>query len=213
MHSIFSDGELIPAELVRRAVVAGYQAMAITDHGDQSNVDFIIPCIVKFCKKVSDMQAIRVIPGIELTHVCPDNIFELAKDCRRLGAQIILVHGETIVEPVMGGTNTAALQSPIDILAHPGLITEEEARLAAAHMIRLEVTTRKGHSLTNGHVVKMAREAKAPLVLNTDSHAPGDLVGKDMAMRIATGAGMSTLEIDQMFQNSECLVKEILQTK
>lgn len=212
-HSIFSDGELIPAELVRRAVVAGYQAMAITDHGDQSNVDFIIPCIVKFCKKVSDTQAIRVIPGIELTHVPPDNIFELAKDCRRMGAKIILVHGETIVEPVMGGTNTAALQSPIDILAHPGLITEEEARLAAAHSICLEVTTRRGHSLTNGHVVKMAREAKAPLVLNTDSHAPRDLMGRDMALRIATGAGMNTLEIDTMFQNSQGLVEKILHIK
>jgi Histidinol phosphatase and related hydrolases of the PHP family len=35
-HSIFSDGELIPAELTRRAAVAGYRAMAITDHGDFS---------------------------------------------------------------------------------------------------------------------------------------------------------------------------------
>ena len=31
-HSFFSDGELLPMELIRRAVVKGYTALAITDH-------------------------------------------------------------------------------------------------------------------------------------------------------------------------------------
>ncbi|WP_429885909.1 PHP domain-containing protein, partial [Geoalkalibacter halelectricus] len=42
-HTLFSDGELIPAELIRRAAVAGYTALAITDHVDLSNLDFILP--------------------------------------------------------------------------------------------------------------------------------------------------------------------------
>jgi len=46
-HTVFSDGELIPFELVRRAEAAGYSAMAITDHMDSSNIDLIIPRIIK----------------------------------------------------------------------------------------------------------------------------------------------------------------------
>jgi putative hydrolase len=212
-HSIFSDGELIPSELARRAMVKGCRAIAMTDHGDHSNVDFIIPRIVQVCRKLSDAYAIQVIPGIELTHVPPTYIPELAIECRRLGARIIIVHGETIVEPVPSGTNLAALQSPIDILAHPGLITEEEASIAEKNDICLEISARKGHSLTNGHVVKMARQAKARLVLNTDSHSPNDLITNEFAMRIAKGAGMEDSEIVTMFQNSERLVKKALETR
>jgi len=206
-HSIFSDGELIPSELVRRARVTGYRAIAITDHGDHSNVDFIIPRMVKVCQKIADAYDIMVIPGIELTHVPPACISELVREVRLMGARIVVVHGETIVEPVIPGTNLAALQSPIDILAHPGLITEEEVLLAFRNSIFLEISTRRGHSLTNGHVVKMARKLSASLILNTDSHAPEDLVPLEMARKIALGAGMTEGEIEVMFKNSGCLVK------
>ena len=212
-HSILSDGELIPSELARRAKVAGCRAIAITDHGDHSNLDFIIPRLVKVCKKLQDAGTIEVIPGIELTHVPPEYIFELAKEARRQGAKIVVAHGETIVEPVIAGTNMAALKSPVDILAHPGLITEEEAAMAVKNSIYLEITTRKGHSLTNGHVLKMARKTNAPLILNTDSHAPQDLVSKEKARKIALGAGMTEEEIGIMFQNSEALVKKVIRRK
>ncbi len=208
-HSFFSDGELIPAELVRRAKVAGYRAIAITDHGDHSNLDLVIPRIVNVCAKLSQAYDIIVIPGIELTHVPPVYIDELAKDARSLGARIVLVHGETIVEPVPPGTNLAALKAEIDILAHPGLITEEEARLACGKEILLEISARKGHSLTNGHVLKMARSCGAKLILNTDSHAPGDLVSREEAVKIAHGAGMTETEVTAMFDNAQCLVEKI----
>jgi putative hydrolase len=207
-HSIFSDGELIPSELVRRAKVAGYRAIAITDHMDHSNIDIIIPALLKVCGKLSDAYSIRVLPGIELTHVPPEYIYELAVYARNLGAKIIVVHGETIAEPVISGTNLAALKAPIDILAHPGLLTEVEARLAALNSIYLEITTRKGHSLTNGHVVRVARIAKAALVLNTDSHSPQDLTSKELAMRIALGAGLTDKEASEVFRNSEIIVSK-----
>ena len=152
-HSIFSDGELIPSELVRRAVVHGYSTIAITDHVDFTNIEFVLGAM----EKISDDTAgIRVLSGVELTHVPPERIAPLADKARALGADIIVVHGETIVEPVAPGTNAAALQADIDILAHPGLITADEAELARENGILLEITSRAGHSLTNGHVARIA---------------------------------------------------------
>jgi len=206
-HSIFSDGELIPAELARRAAAAGYRALAITDHGDASNIDFIIPRLVRVCGKLSKGFALDVIPGIELTHIPPAYIYELAVESRRLGARMVVVHGETIVEPVAPGTNRAAILAPVDILAHPGLITERDARLAAEKGVYLEITTRNGHSLTNGHVAGVALLAKAGLVLNSDSHAPRDLVTLETAWKVAAGAGLTGSEIRAMFRNSRMLLR------
>jgi len=206
-HSIFSDGVLIPSELAQRAHAAGYVAIAITDHADHSNFDFILPRLVKVCRQISGNGNIFALPGIELTHVAPRDIAALAKESRQLGAKIIVVHGETLVEPVPPGTNKAALEADIDILAHPGLLTEEEAKLAADRNIYLEITTRRGHSLTNGYVACLARQFKAGLVLNDDAHAPTDFVGREMAVKIALGAGLTKAEIDEMFANSQHLVQ------
>ena len=211
-HSIFSDGELIPSELARRAVVKGYRAIAITDHADYSNLDFIIPRMITVCAKIREVSSIRALPGIELTHVHPDHIAPLAKQARALGARIVVVHGETIVEPVMPGTNRAALQAPVDILAHPGLLSEEDARMAADGPVFLEISARQGHSLCNGRVAALARRFGAKLILNTDTHSPRDLVDRDMAVMIAKGAGMSGEEIESLFGNAEFLVRKAMGT-
>ena len=205
-HTVFSDGELIPAELTRRAAVAGYRAIAITDHGDFSNIDFIIPRIVRVAAELGDAWGLTVIPGIELTHVPPSQIAAAAKEARDLGARLVVCHGETLVEPVALGTNRAALEAGVDILAHPGLLTDDEAALAAERGICLELTARKGHSLSNGHVARLAQAHGAPLVLNTDSHAPGDLTPLSMAHRIALGAGLDEEGFAQLRRNAEALV-------
>jgi putative hydrolase len=213
MHSLFSDGELIPSELARRAAVAGYRAMAITDHADDSNFDFIIAGVSKVCRKLSEAYGLFVLPGIEITHVPPRWIPALAKESRKAGAKIIVVHGETLVEPVAEGTNLAAVQSDIDILAHPGLIDEDSVRIAAKAGICLEISTRKGHSLGNGHVAVTARKHGARLVINTDTHSPGDLVTREFARRVARGAGLSEAETARLFKNAEEIVRKLTFTR
>jgi histidinol phosphatase-like PHP family hydrolase len=131
----------------------------------------------------------------------------LADEARKLGAKIVVLHGETMVEPVPPGTNLAAINAAVDILAHPGLITEEEVRLAAEKGVYLEITTRRGHSFSNGHVAQLARKFKAQLVLNNDAHTPGDFVGSKLATNIARGAGLTDEEIAAMFENSQKLVQ------
>lgn len=205
-HTFFSDGELVPAELVRRAAVAGYRALAITDHADQSNIAWLLSKLVDVVDEIGAANNMQVLAGVELTHVAPHMIADAARLARDNGAEIIVVHGETIVEPVMEGTNRAAIEAGVDILSHPGLIAEEDVRLAAEKGVCLEITTRKGHSLTNGHVAKLALKYGAKLVVDNDAHGPGDLVSLEMARKVAFGAGLTEEQFEQTRKNSAALV-------
>jgi putative hydrolase len=209
-HSLFSDGELTPAELARRFEVAGYRILAITDHGDQSNIDLIIPRIAAFCEEVNRLEGIRLIPGIELTHIHPEAISAVVSRSRKLGAKLVVVHGETIVEPVAPGTNRMAIESSVDILAHPGLITEEEVLLAKEHSVYLELTSRKGHSLTNGHVAKLAHKIGTPMILNSDTHAPGDIWPVNRLHEVVVGAGLMEDDFHTMMKNAQSIVSQRL---
>jgi putative hydrolase len=194
-HSFFSDGVLLPGEMLRRVEVLGYGALAITDHVDASNLDELATRLARFFREGLAGIAVTFIPGVEITHVPPSQIARLASRARQLGARLVIVHGETSVEPVAPGTNRAAVECPdVDILAHPGFITEEEAALAAANGVALELSSRAGHNITNGHVARVARLSGARLVVNTDTHAPSDMIGQEFARLVALGAGLDDEE-------------------
>ncbi len=192
-HTIFSDGDLIPSELVRRALMLGHNAIAITDHVDGTNLEFVVSNLVK-AAELSD-EFIKVIPGVEITHVAPLKISDIAKRARKLGAEWIVVHGETIAEPVAENTNLIAAQNPdIDVLAHPGFITEKAAQAAADNDVILEITGRMYHNVTNGYVACMARKVGAKMVVNSDTHSPNNLMTEEQAMNVALGAGLTPEE-------------------
>lgn len=208
-HSLFSDGELVPAELLRRVEVYGYSAVAITDHADSSNLDFIIPRIIRVAEDLNRHSKTRLVPGIELTHVPPGLFAELVTRARALGALVVVGHGETVVEPVAPGTNRAALEAGVDVLAHPGMITREEVALAVQKGIFLELSGRRGHSLTNGHVAKLAQEMGALLAVNADAHAPGDFLTPGMAETIALGAGLDLDRYQRIRKDMAAFVKRV----
>ncbi len=208
-HCILSDGALIPAEHLRRAENMGYEAIAITDHADSSNLDHIISRLIKAAEELNPLSSTRLLPGIELTHIPPRLIIELTNRARSLGALIVVVHGETIVEPVKEGTNRAALKAGADILSHPGFITEEEATLATEKGIFLEISGRKGHSLTNGHVAKVAEKTGAKLAVNSDAHDPGDFLSTEMAKKVALGAGLSEEHYRKIKKDMRDLVERV----
>ena len=205
-HSLLSDGMLIPSELVRRYVVAGFDAVAITDHVDSSNIDSVISSLVKVCRDINKYWNIKSIPGVELTHIPLEQFAPLTRHARKKGAKIVVAHGESPVEPVLKGTNSAAIKARVDILAHPGHISREDVLLAKKNNVFLEITTRAGHCKGNAHVAKMAKRYKAPLVINTDFHMPCNIPSKHLFEKIARAAGLSLEDLAQIDRNKQQLV-------
>jgi len=206
-----SDGELSPVELIRRASEKGYRGIALTDHVGVGSLERLIREIVEDCRIAREHWDIAAIPGVELTHLPARTIAQAAKRAKELGAWIVVVHGETVVEPVEKGTNLAAVRSPdVDILAHPGLITMEEARLAASNGVFIEVSARKGHSLTNGHVVKTALAAGCKMLLDSDAHDSPDLLSPELATAILLGSGLGEKESKEVLAaNPSILLKKL----
>ncbi|NBT94789.1 MAG: histidinol phosphate phosphatase domain-containing protein [Chloroflexi bacterium] len=164
-HSFFSDGVLLPSELIRRAVVAGYGVIAVTDHAGPGNLEEVLGQLARECEVARNHWPIVALPGVELTHVPPGSIAELARRARSAGAAVVVVHGETIAEPVEPGTNSAAIDAEdVDILAHPGLITSEEAERAAQRGCFIEC------------------------------HEPGDLLSSRFQRLVLLGAGIPERE-------------------
>ena len=190
-HTFLSDGVLSPVELIRRAYFQGYKVIAITDHVGFGNIEYVVKVLAEDCRKASQRWDILAIPGVEITHVPKEDIDMVARDAKAMGAKLVNVHGETIVEPVEPGTNLAAISSTsVDILAHPGLLTDDEARIAGKNSTFLEISARRGHSLTNGHVAKTALSQDAAMVLDSDAHEPADLLNPELVKKIAKGAGL-----------------------
>ena len=163
-------------------MVRGYKAIAVTDHVGVGNLEWVMKILIQDCAEATERWDILALPGVEITHVPKEDIDLVARTAKELGAKVVTVHGESIVEPVEPGTNEAAVRSSsVDILADPGIIAYDIARLAAEQSAYLEVSARKGQSYANGHVVKVAREVGASLLLDSDAHEPEDLLTVELA--------------------------------
>ena len=206
-HSLLSDGCLLPSEIAMRYLDKGYKAIAITDHVDYSNIEITVKAILNFSRQWPKNFPIRVIPGIEITHVPLNQFRPLARYARSKGIKVIVGHGESVVEPVLKGTNRAALEADIDILAHPGLISDADVRLAKRKNIFLELTSRRGHNKTNRHVAQAALRLGAKLILNHDSHRPEDVIRPQELIKVGLRAGLSQKQSEWTFKDVEKFLK------
>lgn len=195
-HSLHSDGVLLPAEALRYACSMGYAAIAITDHVDYSNLGSVIKDLLNFAKKQAGFSNVLFIPGVEITHADPALIAPMAKEARKMGAKIIVCHGQTPSEPVAEGTNRAAVSQKglIDILAHPGYITEEDAANAEKNGVYLELSAKPAHKETNKHVANLSLKTGAKMLVNTDAHGPSDYITQEEALELAIGSGLNEEE-------------------
>ena len=209
-HTFLSDGELVPSELIRRCYVNKYKVLAITDHADAGNIKTLLKELIPAIEMASKYYDIKIIPGVEITHVHPKGIKDCVNLARDNGAKIVVVHGETPVENVFPGTNEAALKSGCDILAHPGQISEALGYLAAENDVKLELSYRKGNCLYNGHVLNISRKTGAQVVVNSDAHSPSDIYTEKIYADVAYGAGMTEEEFKKVLVKNMEWVDTIL---
>ena len=116
------------------------------------------------------------------------------------------------MEPVYEGTNNVAVSEKgvVDILAHPGNITEEDVILAAKNEVFLELSSRNGHKNGNRHVAELARKFGAKLLVNTDAHSDKDLLTQEQAFNVAKEAGLSDEEaLTVVRDNPKELIKRL----
>jgi len=188
-HSFMSDGIATPSELIRYALISGYSVFSITDHVDLTNYKQVIDSVLKL--KDINYHPLIFIPGIEITHVKPCDIPIITDYARKMGIKWIGVHGETPIEPVIPGTNIAAIESRVDFLAHPGFISGTDLKLAVKNNVRIGLTMRGGHSLTNGYVYQKGKNLGVKFIISSDAHKPSELFNDKTYMSTALGSGMN----------------------
>ena len=104
-HSILSDGELLPSELARRAHVKGYRIIGISDHADSSNMEFVISAMLKLREEMEYYCEHHDPARGSSSPMCPERPHRGTDRPRRgdSGHFYVVVHGETLVEPVEEG--------------------------------------------------------------------------------------------------------------
>lgn len=127
-----------------------------------------------------------------------------------MGVPLVVVHGETRAEPVKEGTNRAAIEAGVDILAHPGFLSDDDAKRAKEMNVAIEITHKKGHSITNGHVANVATAHGATIVVNSDAHAPEDFLSIERQRNAVCGAGLSEKTFQSVLANNMTLAKALL---
>jgi putative hydrolase len=205
-HTFFSDGVLSVSELVYRAKTVGYTHIAITDHVDEANIEFVVKNIQNAVKNLSTFYNITVLPGVELTYVPPEIIPKMVVKARNYGAKIVVVHGESPVEPVPPGTNMAAVLSRVDVLAHPGNVTKDVAEIAHKNNVAFEITSRKGHSNTNAWVAEISKKENVNLVFNNDVHFPENILNKEQIYSVLSESKLDINEYSKMLKNAENII-------
>lgn len=211
-HIHIGTNGLLPAEALRRAALCGCRAAGLvlrTDGGDLRH----LPQMVAEVQRLSLFMNIEAFAGVELAHVPPALLPDAVRAAREAGAELVLVHGETLADGVADGTNLAAVDAGADILAHPGLVDEQVSAYAAEKGVALELSACPRHGLANGHVAAQAQRFGCALVPGSAARAVADFTSRPAWKAVCRGAAMSQAMQDTFRNNAENLVKRLIKNQ
>lgn len=161
IHTWFSDGSISPAELVKQAKAAGYDAIAITDHDGTDGV--------KEAVIAGDALGIQVVPGIELATETEAGI-----GLHILGYYID-IENEKLKETLKDllQKRKARNKKLLSLLASMGYPLTEE-----------ELTLRKGQTFIGKPIIARAMAKKGYVRNPKDAFAEGQLLESPQAKAI-----------------------------
>lgn len=201
-HTFLTDGDASATNMWAAADRLGHRCLAITDHIGMEDPRPLLERLREESRAWEGSE-LQTLIGVEVTDLPPRRIADAVRQARNAGAEVVIVHGETTSEPVLAGTNRAAVElNDVDVLAHPGFITVEEAELAKSHDVVLEISARAIHGMTNGHVVQTALQVGNDLVVDSDAHRTSQLVTAEDARRVARGAGVPESTLHRVLEES-----------
>ncbi len=179
-HIHVDTTNLLPAEAIRHARFLGYRGIGLIVRSDGTTLSLHLPWILQHARKYALYNSVEVFVGVELVHIPTGLLADVVAEARALGAHLVLAHGESLDGMAEPGTNHAAIQARVDILAHPGLITLEDIGLAAEHRVVLEITSAPLHCLANAHVLNMAKEHDCGAVFGSSAKKKHHMLQRDV---------------------------------
>ena len=187
-HVHVGDSYLLPAEAIRLARLAGYKAVGLAVRADGATLALLLPWLLQLSRHYSLYSGVEAFAGVELTHIPPALMPEAVAEARSMGAAFVLAHGESVDGTTEVGTNHAAIAAGVDILAHPGIITAEDAAMAGESGVLLEITPAPLHGLANAHVAAMAVEYGCGLVFGGNIKSPRHFLSRETYLAVLRGA-------------------------
>lgn len=211
MHSTISDGTLHLEELVEVAMDRGYSAMAFTDHVFFDNYKRIADKIINWVDKNQEhYKDIVLIPGVEITFATPKEIGIITKDVRAMGSKCVVVHGEASFERTPKGTNDAAIEHGVNVLAHPSYITKEQVVASLKTGTAFELSARDCYNYANKQIAETVLQNGGKMVINSDSHQIGAMLSKHKVLETAKIANLTEEQLSNLKNDTVDIVHKIL---
>ena len=148
----------------------------------------------EFCRQVRQISLytrVTAWAGVELLNIPPALIRPAVAESRNCGAQIVLVHGESIMDAVEKGTNFAAIDAGVDILACPGMLDQAAADLAAERHVFVELSGSPRHAFANARTIAMCISSQVAIVCGSGASRAEELHSPELWSKIMEGADVS----------------------